>query len=482
MKSSKIEHTLKKEDYIYLGQYKSPLLYHWLCQKWVNHRLAKENGLPELDGRLLLLDGHLFFYKKDWEIIKQLTKEAIDIKNTFFFSDMFMIANAEINNVLDISRILLDSKSDDITHSLLKRFLEAAHDMEFPWFFVIPMGEALEEAIRNKLASAKMPEDSIKPFFATEKPTLLMKQKRDMASIKRRLSEENILEQIECIPHTESSKLIKKMNPELYNDINDHIKKFRWFGMMHFWGSPFTHEKFFEQIRAININNAENTEEPILRLDDELSWLKKCASDLSYCRNHLAEVCAIASHAALEKLGYISKKRGLDYSDAYWLTPDEFLDFAEGRLSPLQENIDDRKKAFGLVTVDNENIILTGEKLSDVLNVFLDKYDNVKEINGISASKGIARGKVKIVLSPFDIYKVKEGDIMVAPETTPDFVPAVQRAKAIITDMGGIISHAAIISREFGIPCVVGTRNATKVLKDGDYIELDANKGTVKKL
>lgn len=67
-------------------------------------------------------------------------------------------------------------------------------------------------------------------------------------------------------------------------------------------------------------------------------------------------------------------------------------------------------------------------------------------------------------------------------KTTPDFVQAAYKAAALVTDIGGITSHAAIISREIGLPCIVGTKNATRIFKDGDFVEVDANKGTVLKL
>ena len=88
----------------------------------------------------------------------------------------------------------------------------------------------------------------------------------------------------------------------------------------------------------------------------------------------------------------------------------------------------------------------------------------------------------KDAISEIDLEKVKEGDILIAVTTHPDYVPAMRKAAAIVTDEGGITSHAAIVSREFGLPCIVGTKIATKILNDGDLVEVDANNGTIKKL
>jgi len=100
-------------------------------------------------------------------------------------------------------------------------------------------------------------------------------------------------------------------------------------------------------------------------------------------------------------------------------------------------------------------------------------------LTGAPASPGIGTGSVKILKSPKEIGKIGKGDILVAPMTSPDYVPAMKKANAIITDEGGQTSHAAIVSRELGIPCVVGTKNATKELKDGMIVTVNGESGQV---
>jgi pyruvate,water dikinase len=100
-------------------------------------------------------------------------------------------------------------------------------------------------------------------------------------------------------------------------------------------------------------------------------------------------------------------------------------------------------------------------------------------LSGAAASPGVASGPVKIVPDPSQIDKVLEGDVLVAEMTTPDFVPAMKRAAAIVTDRGGRTAHAAIVSRELGIPCVVGSENATTTLTDGQIITVDGSNGKV---
>lgn len=100
-------------------------------------------------------------------------------------------------------------------------------------------------------------------------------------------------------------------------------------------------------------------------------------------------------------------------------------------------------------------------------------------VRGETACRGIASGKVKIVHSADELSKVQQGDVLVAKMTMPDYVPAMQRAVAIVTDEGGMTSHAAIVSREMGVPCIVGTEHATDVLQDNQVITVDATQGVV---
>ncbi|MFH0829456.1 MAG: PEP-utilizing enzyme [Candidatus Kerfeldbacteria bacterium] len=103
-------------------------------------------------------------------------------------------------------------------------------------------------------------------------------------------------------------------------------------------------------------------------------------------------------------------------------------------------------------------------------------------LHGQVAYPGIVRGIARIVLLEKDVPKVKPGDILVSSSTNPNLILAMQRAGAFVTDIGGITSHAAIVSRELKKPCIVGTKIATKSIRDGDRLEVDANHGIVRKL
>lgn len=114
--------------------------------------------------------------------------------------------------------------------------------------------------------------------------------------------------------------------------------------------------------------------------------------------------------------------------------------------------------------------------------IFNDHYEAVEELRGTIAFCGKATSVAKVVMSAREIGKVKQGDILIAPTTAPSYLMGMKKASAFVTDEGGITSHAAIIAREMYKPCIIGTKIATKIFKDGDFVEVDADRGIVKKI
>jgi len=102
-------------------------------------------------------------------------------------------------------------------------------------------------------------------------------------------------------------------------------------------------------------------------------------------------------------------------------------------------------------------------------------------LKGLGASKGQTSGKICVVKSLTDINKFTKGRILVTKMTNPSYLPIMSISAAVITEEGGILSHAAIVSRELKIPCIVGVKEATKKLKDNDFVKIDANAGTISK-
>ena len=183
-------------------------------------------------------------------------------------------------------------------------------------------------------------------------------------------------------------------------------------------------------------------------------------------------------------LSELSEKFNLDPEIISQLSMEEFYGLFDNKM-PNKEAISERNR-YAMITENKRVRLLQGEDADQIIQSY--KIDVNQEIKGQSANKGKVKGKVKLFVYGFDefdkvsklIDEMEEGDILVAETTSPEIFKACKKASAIITSEGGLLSHAAIVSRELKIPCIVGTGNATQVLKDGDEVEVDADKGTVR--
>jgi pyruvate, water dikinase len=157
----------------------------------------------------------------------------------------------------------------------------------------------------------------------------------------------------------------------------------------------------------------------------------------------------------------------------------------------LLEFIGGKKFDFEETTKRNTSVVFAGdEKRWEIMTgedarLFIEKYmkrNTGSTLKGRVASRGFVRGVAKVITRQTDFSKMNEGDVLVVCNTTPDYVPIMKKAAAIVAEEGGITAHVSVVSREFGIPCVVGVTNVTEILKDGDMVEVDAERGIVKKL
>ncbi|MFH0969538.1 MAG: PEP-utilizing enzyme [Patescibacteria group bacterium] len=166
-------------------------------------------------------------------------------------------------------------------------------------------------------------------------------------------------------------------------------------------------------------------------------------------------------------------------------TPDECQTFFFNGAGPSKKELSTRNNAAFVEFNSSGPAIYSRasakkmEKKYD--NAFLSRFDAMDhKLQGNSTYKGIYQGKARIVLDFQDFKKIKKDEVLVTPMTIPAYYQYIRKAGAIVTDEGAILSHAAILSREFKIPCIIGTKIATKVLKDGQLVEVDANKGVVR--
>jgi len=163
------------------------------------------------------------------------------------------------------------------------------------------------------------------------------------------------------------------------------------------------------------------------------------------------------------------------------LVPEEVLALLKGK-KPDSKKVKERIKHSVLISYPNQMIILTGKDAARFEKEYIEESRDETTITGRSACRGMAKGIVRVVHSQADFGKLRKGDILVVINTGPDFVPVLHKVSAIIAEEGGITAHVSVISRELGIPCIVGAINATSIFKDGELVEVDAEKGVARKI
>ena len=178
----------------------------------------------------------------------------------------------------------------------------------------------------------------------------------------------------------------------------------------------------------------------------------------------------------------ISKRLKLEFSLLHYALPHEITESLGGKRVLNNDLLDQRKESSCILTENGYSRYLTHNEAATWLPYMEKSAAEITETktSGLAAHSGKVQARVSRILAPRHIGNMRKGDVLVTAMTSVDFVPAMRMASAIVTDLGGITSHAAIVSRELGIPCIVGTKNATAVLRDGDLVEVDADNGNVK--
>lgn len=172
-----------------------------------------------------------------------------------------------------------------------------------------------------------------------------------------------------------------------------------------------------------------------------------------------------------------------DEFDLTELSFEEIGRYLEYEELPSGKELVRRKEEILIFMKDLEPERVPEEEIAETLEKYVleDDYSDKKELKGRVAFKGDIKGKARIVMKKKDLQKIQEGDILITTMTSPEYVPQLSKVAGIVTDYGGATSHAAIISREMKIPCIIATEIATKVFKDGDLVKIDSEKRTVKK-
>lgn len=295
----------------------------------------------------------------------------------------------------------------------------------------------------------------------------------------------------------------KKNNGDIEQLLKEHVKKYFWLHNNYF-ATEVLDEKFFENEINLILEKYPNPKEQIKNMENELLQLEKKKKQLietlkpdeshlnlielldlfAWYQDYRKEYTMIILYYLDLILVEIGKRKGLSLKQMKYVLPKEIPELINGDFDPSITA--QRMNRYIHYFDGNEKTEQgTGDWADKKQKQILGDSKQLKEIievSGMIANKGFVKARARVTMSAEEAKEIQPGEILITSMTTPDFVTAIKRAAAIVTNEGGVLCHAAVVSREFGIPCIVGTKLATKVFKTGDLIEVDGELGVVRKI
>ncbi len=289
----------------------------------------------------------------------------------------------------------------------------------------------------------------------------------------------------------EKEDLIKIATKNNNKILKDHVKKYSWINCILLENEPYKQDYFKKRLKKLDVEVKEmlKSEKDLkkkqkkymkeIRKHKELFQITKTVQIFAFLRSFRVDVPHIALGYCWNLIEEITKRLNIKPLDIKYLSSTEVKEaFNNNNYKKL---ISERKKGILSVMINNQRHEITDEKdINKIIELMnLPKEEKSDSVKGNIAYPGKITGTAKVLHSVKDIKTVKTGDILIISMTDPNYIPAMEKAAAFVTDMGGILCHAAIISREMQKPCIIGTKIATKVFKTGDKVEVDADKGIV---
>ncbi len=453
-----------------------------LCVANISH-LKKVYGISISNFWHNSITGGVYYLKEDLAALGKGISELIE-KNPDFAKQDVLACRRSCDRLVKetsvISSMDLANTSDQDLARIFKRFYRLYLEV-FP-YVTAPHG--IENYFEGKIRELVKDEEVLEKLLS---PVLTRDEERDGALVIATYAKAN------------------GFNDEFYKLLNRHWEKFCWLPLWSIYAKPLSRDYFEDEIKNI-LEKVADPKMEIKRLkEDEVTAVNELKETLTeikaprslgdrvnllqeyiYLRIYRKNAICKAHYHILPLLNESANRLKLDFSDSKLLSFKEMIDGLAGRISrkTLCELVENRKQGWALLVWEGKSrAIVSAKNIIETMEhyrIIAPSSAMQRVVKGRVACTGRAIGKVKVVKKLAELSKVEVGDILVTKMTTPDYVMAMHNAAAIVTDEGGVTCHAAIVSREFNIPCIVGTRNATQILADNDIVEVDAIEGVVR--
>jgi|GEM_PF-984774 len=411
-----------------------------------------------------------------------------------------------------VSLLLVPSKKEKLWNSY-QDFQKKMQDLADQIRGQIDEGIAFEKLRPLALAWASLLEDAwtigVVPELANfAAPSYLEEQlKAYVPESERQNALETLLAPEALSFHQQSEKELLELavrfsGKALFAELEGYAERWHWVENSYFASKRLTAQDFFHRVQEMS---PQDIAAKVSRIETYLETMQEKKQKMCE-RYHLPpsvrELARILSHSiwwqdlrkglswwahdTLDALSRVaSQELHVIFDDIMYYQVEEWKAMFEHRQLVPADRIAARA-ALSIFVISPDGVQeFVGKEAQELRAFYLPEQTEtpattITEFQGIKVSSGAVTGMVRILLSPQHLDQMKPGEVLVAPMTSPDYILAMRMASAIVTDVGGLMSHAAIVARELGVPCIVGTKIATKVLKDGDLVEVDAERGMVR--
>jgi len=497
-----IESTVWKK----IGTWETPFLQDYMIINGTNYKPASKLGFfKSRFSAIMYLEGSLFvtaddfhrFYEEEYQsYLKEGLKYFTRIQElmrkyaqeSFSFSEKVQKINLKRLSNLELQKLFLEFERRIAPVMVFGEVIQ-------------PLDQIFKELLVKKLkryfqGKSETEVNQIITNLTSPKGNLTIVNERiDLLKIAREIDSDPLLKRL--VVHEELSEIqnrLKKEHPLIHQKMSTHQQEYSWMANCNWHLSPFRFEYYLARIKESLNQNPSVELEKITKdrrlvqhqFDEEMNNIHRFGIDadglVELIRSFITtkmdnwNTVSICGNRCFSIFKEFSHRCGLAPEQFFLSTPTEIFQRLIGKKLPLLTS-----PKRGIIRFGDKIIILTPEE-SKENNLFVQRVGNLNQVKGQVVYSGKVQGEVVVIKTIAEFAKIKPGIILICPMTNPDFVPLLPKVKAIVTDQGGILCHAAIVSREFKLPCIVGTEIATKVFKDGDLVEVDAEKGIVRRV
>lgn len=459
------------DAYNFVGQWKDFTFSSCFWVDCYRPELFAKLGLTSNEvGSMKLSGGYFFTKKSESENIQKQVGEKIVSRDEVFFKNMITVTDKVFEAGVKSGQSL---RTKEPSVENFKQFVDMAQQMNFLWLLGAgPLIESAEEKFQEIVVKESFPAEHVLDIVP-QVITPLYYRHKELVALEEEVRGKSLSE--------------IRSNAKLHQRLQEQVEKYPWIEILNFMGERLTLERLYEQIEHMEDTPEKSKYIPAKPLSTELSFRANCLRDCGYVKQAGAEYFSIFSELVRPFLDTVAQQIGVTYREMMSLTPAEIAEALQGDLgsTELQTRILARVDTQdGIMIAQEGGGMIFTENPGDIkllLEKMVPRADtSMQELKGQIGNPGKYTGPVKIIMNTSDFSKMEAGDVLVSTMTTPDFVILMQKSGAIVTDIGGMLCHAAIVSREINTPCIIGTKFATQILHDGDLVEVDADKGVVR--